>query len=200
MKALRYLNLFSREVLKYFYICLNRFLLRLNNVHIGLHCKIYNSIFLLVHESGSFYIGDNFTLSSGHAFNPLSRNIKASIYVGRGAILKIGNNVGMSSTCIEAHTSIIIGNNVKVGACTTIFDTNSHSLDYMIRRTSDNHVTSQPICIEDDVWIGMNCIILKGVTIGARSIIASGSVVTKSIPPDSIAGGIPAKVIKKISI
>ena len=53
-----------------------------------------------------------------------------------------------------------------------------------------------PVVIEDDVLIGTNCIILKGVTIGARSIIAAGSIVTKSIPADCIAGGNPAKVIK----
>lgn len=57
---------------------------------------------------------------------------------------------------------------------------------------------SSPIIIEDDVFIGMNCLILKGVTIGARSIIAAGSVVTKSIPSDCIAAGNPAKVIKHL--
>lgn len=58
---------------------------------------------------------------------------------------------------------------------------------------------SAPVTIEDDVFIGMNCVILKGVTIGARSIIAAGSVVTKSIPADCVAGGNPAKVIKRLS-
>lgn len=53
--------------------------------------------------------------------------------------------------------------------------------------------------IGDDVFIGTNCIILKGVTIGARSIIAAGSVVTKSIPADCIAGGNPAKIIRRNS-
>lgn len=57
---------------------------------------------------------------------------------------------------------------------------------------------SAPIVIEDDVLIGTRCIILKGVTIGARSIIAAGSVVTKSIPADCIAGGNPAKVIRRM--
>lgn len=57
---------------------------------------------------------------------------------------------------------------------------------------------SAPIVIKDDVLIGTRCIILKGVTIGARSIIAAGSIVTKSIPADCIAGGNPCKVIRKI--
>jgi len=57
---------------------------------------------------------------------------------------------------------------------------------------------SAPIIIEDDVWIGARCQVLKGVTIGARSIIAAGSVVTKDIPCDVIAGGVPCKVIREI--
>ena len=58
---------------------------------------------------------------------------------------------------------------------------------------------SAPITIEDDVWIGAQCVILKGVTIGARSIIGAGSVVTKSISPDCIAAGNPCKIIKKLN-
>lgn len=54
------------------------------------------------------------------------------------------------------------------------------------------------IVIEDDVMIGVNCIILKGVTIGSRSIVAAGSVVTKSFPSDCIIGGNPAKLIRKL--
>jgi len=53
--------------------------------------------------------------------------------------------------------------------------------------------------IEDDVWIGANCQILKGVTIGARTVIGAGSVVTKSIPTDCIAAGNPCKVIRKVN-
>ena len=56
-----------------------------------------------------------------------------------------------------------------------------------------------PIFIEDDVWIGAHSIILKGVTIGARSIIGAGSVVTKSIPADCVAAGNPCKVIRKLN-
>ena len=63
---------------------------------------------------------------------------------------------------------------------------------------SQTCVQSAPVTIEDDVWIGTNCIILKGVTIGARSVIGAGSVVTKNIPADCIAAGNPCRVIGKI--
>ena len=88
-------------------------------------------------------------------------------------------------------------------------DTDAHSLDYRIRNSSSvssdglsvdiSSAKSAPIVVENDVLIGTRCIILKGVTIGARSIIAAGSVVVKSIPSDCIAGGNPCKVIRNIN-
>ena len=59
------------------------------------------------------------------------------------------------------------------------------------------NVYDQPVVIEDDVWVGANVTILKGVTIGHGSVVAAGAVVTKSCPPYSIIGGVPAKVLKK---
>lgn len=91
-----------------------------------------------------------------------------------------------------------------------IIDTDSHQMDYRMRlRDASEHFTkeelqdnikSAPITIEDDVWVGAHSIILKGVTIGARSVIGAGSVVTKSIPADCVAAGNPCKVIKSINI
>jgi hypothetical protein len=82
-------------------------------------------------------------------------------------------------------------------------------LDYRIRaskelidKISKDALTAKtsPIVIEDDVLIGMRCIILKGVTVGARSVIGSGSIVTKSIPSDCIAAGNPCKVIRLLNV
>ena len=115
-----------------------------------------------------------------------------------GAELTIGNNVGMSSTRMWIRDSVTIGDNVKVGACVLITDTDAHPLDYLARRTSNEGTKSAPIVIEDDVWVGAHSIILKGVTIGERSIIGAGSVVTKSIPADCVAAGNPCKIIRKI--
>lgn len=115
------------------------------------------------------------------------------------AVLEIGKNVGMSGTIIWVAKYIKIGNNVKIGGGTTLIDTDAHSLSFKDRRNeisdAKNRIDKE-IIIEDDVLIGANVIILKGVHIGARSIIGAGSVVTKDVPEDCIVAGNPAKVVK----
>ena len=145
-------------------------------------------------------IGDNFYFSSGDAVNPMTSNLQVAIYVEPGTEFIIGNNVGMSSTRIWVHDSVVVGDNVKIGACVLITDTDAHPMDYMARRTSNEGTKSAPSVIEDDVWVGAHSIILKGVTIGARSIIGAGSVVTKSIPADCVAAGNPCMLIKSNNI
>ena len=130
--------------------------------------------------------------------NPIASNLLGAIYLEKGASLKIGNNVGMSSTRMWVHDSVTIGDNVKVGACVLITDTDSHPMNYEVRRTSNYGTKSAPIVIEDDVWVDAHSIILKGVTIGVRSIIGAGSVVTRSIPADCVAAGNPCKIIKNL--
>ena len=100
----------------------------------------------------------------------------------------IGNHVEMSGVSIVSNHSVNIGNNVLIGANCQIGDRDGHSNRYKS--------SSKPITIEDDVWLGMNVTVLKGVTIGEHSIIGANSVVTKDIPANCIAAGNPCKVIK----
>ena len=102
----------------------------------------------------------------------------------------------MSSPCMWIKESLTIGNNVKIGGNCIIMDNDVHQIDHLERRSNKGNVKSSPVVIEDDVWLGANVTVLKGVTIGARSIIGAGSVVTKSIPADCIAAGNPCRVIK----
>lgn len=156
---------------------------------------------------GKISIGDNFYFTSGDAANPISSNLRGAIFTDcPDARILIGDNVGMSSTRMWIHDSLTIGNNVNIGACVLIIDTDCHEMDYRVRNHSlppsgmdGQYVKSAPITIEDDVWIGAHSIILKGVTIGARSVIGAGSVVTKSIPADCIAAGNPCRVIRMLS-
>ena len=175
--------------------------LRFNGITIGKHCVIHGHVGINVSPQASVSIGDYFYMSSGGHRNPLCANNEGFIYAESGANISIGNHVGMSSTVLRAAKSIIIGNYVNIGANVKIMDTDAHSVDFRVRRDINTDIKekhSSPVVIEDDVLIGVNSIILKGVTIGARSVIGAGSIVTKSIPADCIAAGNPAKVIKFI--
>ena len=126
-------------------------------------------------------------------------NKQTSIYVQDNAKMKIGDNSGFSGTSIFCACNISIGRYCNIGGNTFIWDTDFHPLDYIKRRNNDeSSIISKPIFIGDDVFIGANCIVLKGVNIGNRSIIGAGSVVTGIIPPDEVWAGNPAKFIKKL--
>src|SRR5690606_10935935 len=114
--------------------------------------------------------------------------------------LQIGSNFKMSNSAIYCAQRIIIGNNVMIGGSCKIWDTDFHPLDSNERKLNPNeNFQTDPITIEDNVFIGGFSIILKGVTIGEGSIIGAGSIVTKSVPPGEIWAGNPARFIKKIS-
>lgn len=194
-------NIFKlkRFVKRYFYIYWNLLKFYLKNVKFGNNLRVYSQMYLDVNSNSSISIGNNFTFTSNDCINPLCRNIRGCIVTYADAHIVIGNNVGVSSSCIWAQKSITIGNNVNIGGDCIIMDSDAHSLNFMDRHNpiyDKANKIDEPIIIEDDVLIGTRCIILKGVTIGARSVIGSGSIVTKSIPNDCIAAGNPCKVIR----
>jgi acetyltransferase-like isoleucine patch superfamily enzyme len=94
---------------------------------------------------------------------------------------------------------ITIGKNCLIAANCQIMDNSGHDLSFddVANRINTTGVSS-PVTIGDDVWIGANCIILPGVTIGQGSVVSAGSVVTKDIPSMVIAGGIPARVLRSV--
>ena len=174
----------------------NKWYFRAKGVIFGLNMNVIGR--MNITGKGHIVIGDNFMMTNDGSINPISSNIKGSFYTEDDAFVNIGDNVGMSATRLWISKGLTIGNNVKIGACTLLIDTDTHPIDYNIRRTSNEGTKASPITIEDDVWIGAHSIILKGVTIGARSIIGAGSIVTKDIPCDCIASGNPCKVKKKL--
>lgn len=197
----RFINM-PRKIRQVYYTRWNYFMFWINGVKLGRNIKICNRIYLTKYSTSQITIGDNLVFTSGEAFNPLCRNLRGCIYAGEGAKIEIGDNVGISSACIWAKQYIKIGNNVNIGGDCILLDTDVHNMNYKIRcrRDEKDGRTAKvlPIIIENDVWIGTRCIILKGVTIGARSVVAAGSIVTKSIPADCIAGGNPCKIIRNI--
>lgn len=171
----------------------------------GNHLRVSNKVY--IQGKGEIKIGDDFRFTSGDCINSISRNIRGAMFVPyKYSQIIIGDRVGISSACLWANECIKIGNDVNIGGDCLIMDNDAHPIDYIKRRLAYKKevgkeayyktIGTAPIEIGDDVWIGARCQILKGVHIGARSIIAAGSVVTKDIPADVVAGGNPCKVIR----
>lgn len=114
-----------------------------------------------------------------------------------GKTISVGSDcfINMGATMLD-NAEITIGNNVLIGP-NAQFYTPTHSLDYQQRQNWE--VDCAPIVVEDNVWIGGNVVICQGITIGARSVIAAGAVVTKNVPADTLVGGMPAKFIKHLN-
>ena len=119
----------------------------------------------------------------------------ALVTLRKNARIELGEHVGCTSVTLAAANSIVIGNNVLLGANVFIMDTDWHNTNPDERQSFD--IISKPVIIENGVFIGYNSVVLKGVTIGENSVIAANSLVMSNIPPNSIAMGNPCKVILK---
>ena len=139
----------------------------------------YQTLFSLCDKSTLAVSGD-FTLMTG-----------CKVVVDEGAKLELGGGYINHNASIACFKSIKIGHNVAIADNVVIRDSDNHTI------VGSQHPNTLPIVIGNNVWIGMNSIILKGVTIGDGAIIAAGSIVNKDIPPRALAGGAPARVIRE---
>jgi acetyltransferase-like isoleucine patch superfamily enzyme len=113
-------------------------------------------------------------------------------YIFSPNLIQIGNNTHINKGCfLDGRGSCIIGNSVSISHNVSII-TGSHDA-----QQKDFRGVYLPIIIKDYAWIGINAIILCGVTIGKGAVVAAGSVVIKDVPDYAIVGGIPAKIIGK---
>lgn len=115
------------------------------------------------------------------------------------AKIRIGSETRLHGSCIRAYRSVTIGKRCLIASNCQITDASGHSLSFpdVENRIHDICMDSSPVVLEDDVWLCEGVKVLPGVTIGKGSVVGAGSVVTKSLPPNCLAGGIPAKVIQK---
>jgi acetyltransferase-like isoleucine patch superfamily enzyme len=138
------------------------------------------------------------TINSSGRSNSVGMSKRFSIYTKKGAIVTIGDNTGFSGVSIHCINKIQIGNDTIIGANTSVWDNDLHELNYLERLNRSGNINSSPIYIGSNVFIGESCRILKGVTIGDRSIVGAGSIVTKNIPSDEIWAGNPAVFIRSL--
>jgi acetyltransferase-like isoleucine patch superfamily enzyme len=154
---------------------------------------------VIINKGGKIVFGTNSKINSHKYKNIIGGDSRSSIVVAKGAELIIGNNFKMSNSAICCTNRITIGDDVMIGGSCKIWDTDFHSIDPDIRKKSPNLGSkTAPILISSNVFIGGFSIILKGVTIGANSVIAAGSVVSTNVPTNEVWGGNPAKFIKKL--
>lgn len=141
-------------------------------------------------------LGDGLELRSWRSTNPLAPNHPVVLATRSArAEIRVGSDVGMTGATLVAAERIIIGDRVLIGANTTIVDTDFHPLDPAARRRDMLAGAHAPVTVEDDVFIGMHCLILKGVRIGCGSVVGAGSVVSRDVPPGVIVAGNPARVV-----
>ncbi len=127
-------------------------------------------------------------------------NIRPNVILREPQNIVIGDFCGFNNNTIlnggKEKAKLIIGNYVRVGPNVCIYVANHNIYDSGIPIVNQGY-TEKDVIIENDVWIGANSVILPGVHIGKGAVIGAGSVVTKNLPPYSICGGVPAKVIKQ---
>lgn len=149
----------------------------------------------LIFGDGEIHLGDHVTVGNSQTW------VVGLKYPGRASLV-VGNHTTINyRTTISVAKSVTIGRHCHLAGEIKIFDNNSHPLDYRLRRGAHGLSADDvsPVVIEDDVWIGANCLILKGVRIGRGAVVAAGSVITKDVPPFTLVGGNPALTLKSIA-
>ena len=152
--------------------------------HRGKHSVIHRSARMDTPPYRIFSLGDYSVIESFACIN----NAVGDVMIG-------------DHTRIGLHNTIIgpveIGSHVNLAQGITVTALN-HNFDDAEKRIDEQGVSTKPVTIEDDVWVGANAVILPGVTIGNHCVVAAGAVVTKDVQPHSLVAGVPAKVIKQI--
>ena len=172
---------------------------KVNQISYGKGLKLIGWPFLFRYPKASLEIGRGVSINSSF-FSNLLGLYQRTIIIARGeGKIKIGDGVGISGSTIYARDEITIGNHVLVGANTKIVDNDFHPLDAEARNANDfSKLVCKPVRIGDNVFIGCNCLILKGTEIGANSIVGAGSVVCGKFPENVVIAGNPARIIKKV--
>ena len=139
---------------------------------------------LLVENAGTIRLGDQVRIRATH--------IPVELAATPGGVLEIGDRTYINSGASVCAAKLVrIGARCAIGNLTLIMDTDFHS-------THDHTVApeAKPVIIEDDVWLAARVTVLKGVTIGRGAVVAAGAVVTKDVAPNTLVGGVPAKLIR----
>lgn len=159
--------------------------------------KVQPSLSTLPRITGKVYLNKFGELRVGKRLKIIGRPWGTQLTVVKGAKLTIGDDVLINAGVgIAANQEVYIGNHVKIGPRTSIFDSAYHALEPADEAAS----LHKKIVIHDNAWIGTGALILPGVTIGRNAVVAAGSTVTRDVPANTVVAGAPAKPIRELSI
>lgn len=196
-----YISISFRQVLYFLTGFIPKLNLKIKNVTYGKKLLIIGGIILDIFPESKVIIKDNVSIISDPkrcSASTLYSKTKLKTFSPSSTII-IGEGTGLNGTSITSRSKkITIGKNCMFAPNTIIVDSDFHipwppkNRNIYLGCERDND-----IIIGDNCWVGMNTIILKGVKIGENSVIGAGSIVNKDIPPNSLAAGNPAKIIKQ---
>ena len=152
--------------------------------HRGRGSKIYRSVRMDTPPYRRFWLGRRSVVESYCCIN----NAMGDVTIGDHTRIGIHCTV-IGPVCIGSHVNLAQG--ITVTAL-------NHNYQDVTQRIDEQGVSTSPVVISDDVWIGANAVILPGVTIGRHAVVAAGAVVTKDVPDYCVVGGVPARVVKTI--
>jgi acetyltransferase-like isoleucine patch superfamily enzyme len=188
------------EVRRYLTLPYTRLNFALNGVAWGSRWRVYGTPIIQRHRGSTIEIGEGWHVRSWRSTNPLGvvHPIILATWTA-DARIEIGDEVAMTGTAVVAQTHVHIGHRCRIGANVTIADTDFHPLESEDRNLDPRAGVSREVIIEDDVFIGMWALILKGTHIGRGSVIGAGSVVTGKVEPGTIVAGNPIHAIRNLS-
>jgi acetyltransferase-like isoleucine patch superfamily enzyme len=142
-----------------------------------------------IRNQGRLVVGNRVRLYSTVAMLELGIAPGGSLEIGDRVMINYGTSIGV-------YQSVRIGNRCNIGTHVMLIDNSFHHLDPERRNEAP---PSEPIVLEENVWLAARVIVLPGVTIGRDSVVGAGSVVTRDIPPGVLAAGVPARVLRPLS-
>ena len=152
--------------------------------HRGKHSVIHRSARMDTPPYRKFSLGDYSVIESFACIN----NAVGDVVIGDHT------RIGLHNTVIGP---VKIGHHVNLAQGVTVTALN-HNFKDADKRIDEQGISTTPVTIGDDIWIGANAVVLPGVTIGDHSVVAAGAVVTKDVPPRSLVAGVPARIINQI--
>jgi acetyltransferase-like isoleucine patch superfamily enzyme len=178
--------------------CVLRTRLYIRGVQGGSGLDAAGSVELSIHRTAKVTLGKDIQITSCSNANPVASQ-RVRIWVGPGAVLDIGNGVGLSNCTIVCMKSVAIQDDVMIGGGASIYDSDFHSLAFEARiKRPDLTIRKAPVLIERGAFVGAHAIILKGSVVGEKSVLGAGSVLAGRVPRNEIWAGNPARFVRVV--